>query len=147
MHDKLLQYQDTEARHESQEALTIVIYITEAVKLPAWDYQKRLTDLLAAHPAYENHAPNWPHLVKLRDVGYSPKTKAEAQPLRIQMVSGLCQLPQNVGEAGKSQRSSTGVDSLHVEPLQPSSSSTQLGVEGTRFCQSTSKAQSRERRR
>jgi hypothetical protein len=122
------QHQNVEASHESQEVLTAVIDTTGTVKLPAWDYQKRLTDLLAAQPLYEKRSPNWPELDKLNRAGYFPKTKAEAQPLQIPRLQALGKLP----EAGKSQGVSTGVESTRAEPLKPSSSSTHLDVAGTR---------------
>ncbi|EXJ67502.1 uncharacterized protein A1O5_09515 [Cladophialophora psammophila CBS 110553] len=118
----------------------------QAVKLPAWDYQKRLTDMLDAQTLCEKRAPNWPHLVELKNAGYFPVTRAEAQPLRMQIVAELGHLPQNAGEAEKSQGVSTGVFSTHAKPIERSGSSTHLGVEGTRLRQSTSRDQSQDRR-
>jgi len=126
--DEQRQHQNAEANHGSQEVLTAVIDTTGTVKLPAWDYQKRLTDLMAAQPLYEKRAPNWPELDKLNRAGYFPKTKAEAQPLQIPRVQALDQL----SEAMTSQGVSTGMESIRAEPLKPSSSTTHLDVVGTR---------------
>jgi hypothetical protein len=145
--DEQQQREASEARRESQELLIGVIDTTGTIKLPAWDYQQRLNDLLAAQPRYDKRAPDWPELVKLREAGYFPKTKAEAEPLKLSKAQAANQLPETIAESGGSQGISTGVASTHNESLQPSSSSTNLGVEGTRLRPGAARAQSRESRR
>jgi len=140
--DEKRQRQAAKASHEPQEILTAVIDATGTVKLPAWDYQKRLNDLFAAQPLYEKRAPNWPELEKLNEAGYFTKTKAEAEPWSKPAAKLVDQLPEALGEAGKSQGASTGMESTRTESLKPPLSSTHAGDAGTRLRPAAARARS-----